>query len=186
MIKLFIFESVDDAHAFERKEAAARPSTAVEEHTEDEPEAPAARTPVRHYKKRKGAMKPQPRKAAKGKRRSKYDADQIAKLAARVEAGEMTNQEAADEMGVSKPNWSYLKNAYGGDGKTRKAGAVARVPEGEADEKPVLSCHICEEDHMTRDCPDFGAKLAEMRESGMDSLQIAGKLKIRLKDIPVE
>jgi hypothetical protein len=54
------------------------------------------------------------------------------------------------------------------------------------DAAPVLSCHICEEDHLTRDCPNFGATIAQYREQGMDSLRIASKLKIRLADIPVE
>lgn len=138
--------------------------------------------------------KPPKSKGARGK----YDPDQIRKLAARVEAGELTTQEAADEMGVSKANWYYLKNTYLKKvaGK-KKASLPAKTSDVDAEEtedepgatqpsRPVLICHICELDHMTRDCPDFGSKVAEMRADGMDSLQIASRLKIRLKDIPVE
>ncbi len=39
-------------------------------------------------------------------------------------------------------------------------------------------------DHV--DCPDFASKVAELRASGMDSLQIAARLKIRLKGVLVE
>jgi hypothetical protein len=64
-------------------------------------------------------------------------------------------------------------------------GPLAGIDE-EKGTRPVLSCHICEEDHLTRDCPSFVSKVSELRGRGMDSLRIASNLKIRLKDIPVE
>ena len=68
----------------------------------------------------------------------------------------------------------------------KKGDAVPPAQEDEQDEKPVLICHICELNHMTRDCPDFATHIAGLREQGLDSLRIASELKIRLADIPVE
>lgn len=193
MIKLFIFDSVADAREFERPEPVIKnvavpvipPEAAAEE--SDEPERPARRYGKKG--KKKAAKKAKPQKQAAGGK-AKYDKDQIIALSQRVESGKITAQEAADELGVSKPNWYYLRKAYAGATTKRPKKAAAEEPsfdEGgdeEEQERPAMRCNACEsEDHNTNDCPELPDMIVELQRKGKDSLRIAQQLRVSLATV---
>ena len=159
MIKLYIFESVKDARAFEREPDTVSVVTPFD--FEEIVKASAEEKPHRKYKKRNKVSVKKARKEPKRIFGGKYDPDHIAALAKRVEAGEITSDEAAAELGVSKSSWYSLKYKYGKE-------SVPRHETARADDRTE---------------EDIAAAIRGLKEDGFDSIQIAQRLKISLKKV---
>lgn len=174
-VKLFIFESVIDALAFERREETtpSQRELKVESTPADDPEAdvPAdaepERGPVRRYRK---AVKVRRTKAGKSGRKS-YEPDEVITLAQKVAAGKITSKDAAKELGVTVQAWYQAKATYA---KHIKKGTHRVQEEPEAPASPATIA-------LTED--ELHAAIQGLKEDGLDSIRIAQKLKISLKKV---
>jgi hypothetical protein len=177
-VKLFIFESVTDALAFERREEttpqhgdvkvetarSADPETVVRADTEPDG------VPVRRYKKPAKVHKTKAAKSgSRSSKQAKYDPDEVVKLAQKIADGKMTTTEAAAKLGVPMSSWYQAKATYA---KHIKKGAQ-RAEEPKADAPPSLT--------LTDD--ELHAAIQGLKEDGLDSVRIAQKLKISLKTV---
>jgi hypothetical protein len=193
MIKLYIFESVEDARAFDADQPHARPEARPEPEPEAEEPEPEAeiRTP-RKYKKRKNAKRVPAKGNARGKGPSCSNCGGRGHNAKTCTEPKKTPIERMTRSGGTcfcGREAGHRGVHRGQNSKAKPKQAIDKSETGgdiEEDDTPRLYCHVCDEDHLTRDCPDFASKVAEMRAQGMDSLQIASKLAIRLKDIPAQ
>jgi|SRR5579884_1238603 len=118
---------------------------------------------------------------AKRASHGKYDPDQVANLAERVEAGAITAQEAADKLGVTKANWYYIRKTYAGDKSGRKAPTKRTYKK----RNPVNDAPADSEEAKadTRTDDDLRSEVHILQAHGFDALHIASKLKIRLKKV---
>jgi transposase-like protein len=183
-IKLFIFESVQDALAFERQEE----TTSIHAGTvgkifgipvhetisgDDKPIAEDPE-PVRHFTKPAKVHKTKPAKF--GKRaadRRKYDPEEVVKLAQQIAAGKITTKQAAKELGVSVQAWYQAKAQYAKDLKK----GVQRQEEDSESESPRQPVDLS----LTED--ELHAAIQGLKEDGLDSIRIAQKLKVSLKKV---
>jgi hypothetical protein len=166
MIKLFIFESVDDVRNFEKVDV-------VDTSRNTEPTnvvVPKSPAPEPEPEDEKEVARPRVKKkkqASEKKAVRQNDNSSLSELIGLVDRGEIKAKEAAARHGVSITTWYQLKS----DHKRRANSSSPKQSDAKEERRAPLN-------------PDeIREQVHQLQEQGLDSLRIAQKLRISLKDV---